>query len=86
MRTDDLDQRLAGLAGEGAGHARPPAPATIRRRSRRRRRRQATGVVLVGVALAGAMVAVRADRSACASFCPAAGCSSLPWSPAPLGT
>jgi Protein of unknown function (DUF4232) len=64
MRSDDLDQRLAGLAEEGAGHARPPAPATIRRRSRRRRRRQAAGVVLVGLALAGVMVAVRADRPA----------------------
>ena len=64
MRSDDLDQRLAGLAEDGAGHARPPTPATIRRRNRRRRRRQAAGVVLVGLALAGAMVAVRADRPA----------------------
>jgi Protein of unknown function (DUF4232) len=64
MRSDDLDQRLAGLAEEGAGHAHPPAPATIRRRSRRRRRRQAAGVVLVAVTLAGVVVAVGADRPA----------------------
>jgi Protein of unknown function (DUF4232) len=67
MRRDDLEGlegRLAGLAAEGARHARPPAPATIRRRSRRRRRRQATGVVLVAVALAGAVVAVRAAQPA----------------------
>jgi hypothetical protein len=67
MRRDDLEGlhvRLAGLAAEGARHARPPAPVTIRRRSRRRHLRQATGVVLVAVALAGAVVAVRAAQPA----------------------
>jgi hypothetical protein len=94
MRADDLDQRLAGLAEEGAGHARPPTPATIRRRSRRRRRRQAAGVVLVGVALAGAVVAVRSawpaptlpagpPPSSPTTGAPAPGGQVVPWIAAP---
>ncbi|HEV8648691.1 MAG TPA: DUF4232 domain-containing protein [Actinomycetes bacterium] len=61
MRMDELDERLAGLAEEGARNARPPAPAAIRHRSRRRRRRQAAGVVLLGLALVGAVVVARAS-------------------------
>lgn len=57
MRMDELDERLGALAEEGARNARPPAAATIRRRSRRRRQRQAAGVVLLGLALVGAVVA-----------------------------
>jgi hypothetical protein len=53
---DELEERLGALVEEGARQARPPAAATIGRRSRRRRRRQA-GVVLLGLALAGVVVA-----------------------------
>jgi Protein of unknown function (DUF4232) len=60
MRVDELEERLGALAEEGARHARPPAAATIGRRSRRRRRRQA-GVVLLGLALVGAVVVARAS-------------------------
>jgi hypothetical protein len=61
MRMDELEERLGALAEEGARHARPPAAATIGRRSRRRRRRQAAGVVLLGLALVGAVVVARAS-------------------------
>jgi hypothetical protein len=64
MRMDELDERLAGLAEEGARNARPPAPATIRHRSRSRRQRQAAGVVLLGLALVGAVVVARASSPA----------------------
>lgn len=60
MAVDELQERLGALVEEGARQARPPAAATIGRRSRRRRRRQAAGVVLLGLALAGAVVVARA--------------------------
>jgi hypothetical protein len=57
---DELEERLGALAEEGARQARPPAAATIGRRSRRRRHHQA-GVVLLGLALVGAVVVARAN-------------------------
>ena len=95
MRRDDLDldERLAGLAAEGARHACPPAPATIHRRRRRRRRRQAVGVVVVALALGGAVVAVRAGWPAPTvpagptpsptTLAPAPGGRLVPWIAAP---
>jgi Protein of unknown function (DUF4232) len=94
MRRDDLDERLAGLAAEGARHARPPAPATIRRRSRRRRSRQAAWVGLGALTLAGAVVAGWAVRPAPAppvsprptpttTVVPVPAGQLVPWIPAP---
>jgi Protein of unknown function (DUF4232) len=61
MPMDELDQWLGALVEEGARQARPPVAATIGRRSRRRRQRQAAGVVLLGLALVGAVVVARAS-------------------------
>jgi hypothetical protein len=92
MRMDELDERLGALAEEAARHARPPAAATIGRRSRRRRRRQAAGVVLLGLALVGAVVVARASspvpRGPVApptptTRAPAVGGGVVPWSSAP---
>ena len=44
---DELGLKLAGLAEEAAGGARPAGPAAARRRGVRRRRRQAIGALVL---------------------------------------
>ncbi len=93
MRMDELDERLAGLAEEGARTARLPAPSSIRHRSRRRRQRQAAaGVVLLGLALVGAVIVARASSPAPSgpvapptptTQAPAFPGGIVPWIPAP---
>jgi hypothetical protein len=92
MPVDELDERLGALVEEGAHHARPPAAATIGRRSRRRRQRQAAGVVLLGLALVGAVVVARASAPTPSrpvapptptTQAPATPGGIVPWIPAP---
>jgi hypothetical protein len=53
---DELGLKLAGLAEEAAGGARPAGPVAARRRGARRRRRQAIGALVLVVGLVAGLV------------------------------
>ncbi|HEV2919194.1 MAG TPA: hypothetical protein VG673_08125, partial [Actinomycetota bacterium] len=53
---DELGLKLAGLAEEAAGGARPAGPAAARRRGVRRRRRQAIGALVLVAGLVAGLV------------------------------